>query len=116
MIEEQDDKIADILWNYFAAVRKRWPTAWESIGEEYMLNKTNGFKACMRFLQFAYRKKRKSVGDVVTENDFYDIFHKIKLNDKEFNIDKFKPGSSGESALFNKLMDDSNFREIFQNK
>jgi hypothetical protein len=53
-IEERDLDITDIIWNYFDAVKARWPKGWESPGKGLMLNKTNGFRAFMPFLRPAY--------------------------------------------------------------
>ena len=49
MIEEKDVEITDILWNYFDAVRQKWPEAWRATGQGIILNKTNGFRGLMRF-------------------------------------------------------------------
>ena len=31
MIEDKDLEIADVIWNYFSAVRTRWPAAWDKM-------------------------------------------------------------------------------------
>ena len=54
MIDEQDMAIADVLWNYFDAVRLKWPRAWAATGRGQILNKTNGFRGLMRFRRDAY--------------------------------------------------------------
>jgi DGQHR domain-containing protein len=99
MIDEKDLEIIDIIWNYFDAVRTTWPTAWDSTGRGNILNKTNGFKALMRFLRYAYLWVC-SPGHVPTKNQFLEIFARVTLKDADFNVDNFKPGSSGESELF----------------
>jgi hypothetical protein len=103
MIDDQDLKIADIIWNYFDAVRVKWPEAWSSDGQGIMLNKTNGFKALMRFLREVY-PYITGIGKVPTKTEFSEIiFSKIDLEDKDFTVERFKPGSSGESELYHTL-------------
>ena len=40
------------------------------------------------------------------KEDFDAFFQKVQINDDEFTVDNFKPGSSGESQLFAKLIGD----------
>jgi DGQHR domain-containing protein len=105
-IDEKDLEIASIIWNYFDAVKEKWSTAWEGMGRGNILNKTNGFKAFMRFLRPAYLFLKKP-GDVPSKKEFLEIFERIDLKDAEFTIDKFKPGSTGESELYRTLISKS---------
>lgn len=105
-IDERDLDIADIVSNFFNAVNARWPTAWGIGGEGLILNKTNGFKALMRFLRPAYLSSAWK-NEIVSAEDFGKIFAKIKIKDDEFTIDNFKPGTSGESNLYNTFMEHS---------
>lgn len=102
-LEERDLEIADIIFNYFSAVRARWPSAWEGMGDGAMLNKTNGFKALMRLLRPVYLYLAKA-GDVVNAEKFSTVFRRVNLNDEDFNTDRYKPGTSGETLLFNELL------------
>ena len=102
MIEDKDLEIADVIWNYFSAVRTRWPAAWDNMGRGSMLNKTNGFRGLMRFLRPAYLDLGKP-GQVPTVEQFNRIFGRIQLPDDEFTTVNFVPGTSGEVALFNRL-------------
>lgn len=101
-IQNKDLEITDIIWNYFNSIKKRWPAAWDSKSRGQMLNKTNGFKALMRFLRDAYLYLN-GPGEVPTTDDFLNIFNRINLNDADFDIEKYKPGTSGESSLYNDL-------------
>ncbi|HEX4638685.1 MAG TPA: DGQHR domain-containing protein [Chthoniobacterales bacterium] len=47
-IDEKDAEIAKCLWNYFDAVRLRWPTAWNTDARGVILPRTTGFAALMR--------------------------------------------------------------------
>lgn len=102
MIDEKDNAIIDILWNYFSAVRERWPDAWESTGKGNILNKTNGFRALMRFLRDCYLQLN-GIGIVTPKEKFAEILNIINIDDSEFTSDTYKPGSSGESELYRSL-------------
>ena len=55
MIDKQDVKITNVVWNYFEAIASKWSKAWNSqVGSGMMLNQTNGFKGFMKFLRPAY--------------------------------------------------------------
>lgn len=101
-IDKRDLEIVDVLWNYFDAVRSRWPAAWSSDKPGMMLNRTNGFRALMRFLKPAYLSAVK-VGEVPTKAKFDKIFERINLADEQFDIAAYVPGTSGESALYKAL-------------
>jgi DGQHR domain-containing protein len=102
-IDEQDTKIATILWNYFTAVRERWPGAWDNIQPEMILNRSTGFIALMRFLGDAYNSSDKS-DQVVSIENFKNIFDKVELQDDDFNRQKYIPGSGGQSSLYKDLL------------
>ena len=97
-VEGKDLEIAKVMWNYFDAVRRRWPKAWEYGGRSLILNKTNGFRALMRVFKPAYLFT-SIPGDVASSREFLKLFEKCKLNDDDFNTENFAPGSSGESEL-----------------
>lgn len=101
-IEERDLEIADNLFNYFSAVRARWPTAWEGMSDGAMLNKTNGFKALMRLFRPVYLFLSEP-GGVVEADRFASMFNRVKLKDNDFTTDRYKPGTSGETLLFHEL-------------
>lgn len=105
-LEEKDLDIADILLYYFSAVRQRWPEAWMSSTRGWMLNRTNGFRALMRFLKPAYRSLA-SEGEIPTQEAWLALFLKVTLADSDFTVDNFEPGTSGETKLFKRLLEDS---------
>lgn len=102
-IEERDLQITDVIWNYFDAVRERWPNAWNYLGRGLMLNKTNGFRGLMRFLRPVYLHIA-SPGDIPSKDEFASIFRRIEFDDERFTTDTYLPGSSGESALYRDLL------------
>jgi DGQHR domain-containing protein len=102
-IDERDLDIGAIVSNYFDAVRAKWPEAWNEQGRGMMLNRTNGFRALMRFLRNAYLDVA-APGEVPSTRKFLDrVFSKIDLKDTSFTIDNFVPGTSGEAHLFRVL-------------
>lgn len=105
-VAERDKDIALILYNYFSAVQQRWPNAWTSNARGQVLGKTNGFKALMRFLRYAYQVFLPK-SEVPTQNQFYQIFTKIKLEEKDLTVDNYAPGSGGEAELFYTLLNQS---------
>lgn len=102
-IDGQDAKIARILWNYFTAVEKRWPTAWNSNDRGNILPRTNGFAALMRFFVPAYKSLGKP-DTIVDKTAFLGILSKAKLKDSDFTRDNYVPGTSGQTKLYRDLM------------
>jgi DGQHR domain-containing protein len=102
-LEEKDLEIAEVVFNFFSAVRDRWGKAWTNMGDGAMLSKTNGFRAMMRVLRPAYLHCT-TPGGVVSKDDFARLLASAKIDDAEFNTETFKPGTSGESALFHRLV------------
>lgn len=102
-IEERDLEITDVLWNYFSAVSERWEKAWNYHGNGLMLNKTNGFRALMRYLPRIYLRLGKP-GSVPSKQEFLSVLNNINISSDDFNIDNFKPGTSGESRLYRCLI------------
>jgi len=103
-LEERDLEIADNLFNYFSAVRSRWPSAWNGSGDGAVLNKTNGFRALMRLFRRVYLHLA-SPGEIVEADSFAKMLAMSKLKDGDFTTDRYKPGTSGETLLFNELAD-----------
>jgi DGQHR domain-containing protein len=108
-IQERDAEIALIVRNYFTAVAQRWPTAWELKQPGLILNRTTGYRALMRFLPLAYLSLGRDIA--LPTSEFKGIFNRVKLDDKDFTPERFKPGSSGQSDLYEKLQADTKLQE-----
>lgn len=104
-LKEEDMKIADIVLAYFKAVERRWPTAWSRQTRGYMLSKSGGFKSLMRLLGDAYLAVSRS-SEVPSAEDFLKLFQKSALQDDDFVVTQFLPGSGGESRLFRTLQEE----------
>lgn len=108
-IDERDLEITDVVLNYFEAIRKKWPEAWNYGGSGRMLNKTNGFKALMRLLRPAYLHCVRP-GEVPTVEQFASLFNRSRLTDEDFTVERYKPGTSGETALYQELKEELGLR------
>lgn len=98
-IDARDVDILAVVHNYFSAVARRWPTAWNDRGRGAVLNRTNGVRALLKFLRYAYLKVAVP-GDPVSIDKFYDrVFRSIDLEDAQLVVENFVPGTSGESKL-----------------
>lgn len=107
-VNEDDSQITKIIWSYFAAIKDRWPTAWENKERGNIIKRTNGIKAFMRFLPSIYLSLVKDeIGKHIEKTEFLGILKEIEITDNDFNIDNFPPGSSGESKLYKRLLHDS---------
>jgi len=107
-LEQKDAEITKIILEFFSAVREKWPDSWQDVGKQgNVLPKTNGFKALMRFLRHAYVELADgNFHSTPDRKAFLGLLSQSRLGDADFNITNFPPGTSGESALFNFLMED----------
>ena len=102
-IAGQDLDITNIIFNYFSAVKDRWPDGWDSRDRGLMLNRTNGFRAFMRVLRPLYLSLGEP-GDIISIDKFKKSFYTINVDSSHFNTENYPPGSSGESALRKDLL------------
>ena len=105
-LDDKDAEIARVVWNFFAAVSNRWPDAWKVKQQGNILNRTGGFRALMRLLPIAYLSLA-TPGKVPATSEFDKVFSKIKMKESDFTPDRYKPGSGGESDLYNDLLKQS---------
>ena len=91
----------DVIWNYFAAIKKKWPNAWDDVSNS-LLSKNNCFRALMRYLRDLYPEVRNSKLSV---DDFYKYFEKLEITDEDFNTSKglFPRGDGGMSKFYKYL-------------
>lgn len=102
-IAGQDVDMLQIVYNYFDAVRKKWPAAWDDRGRVAVLSRTNGIRALLRFFRYAYLKVGVP-GDMISAETFYTrVFKPIDLADTDIVVENFVPGTSGEAKLLRVL-------------
>lgn len=102
-LEGRDVDLAELIWNYFDAARRRWPNAWKVQGTGQILPRTNGFRALIRFLRDAYDYLAMP-GEMVSSDQFKSVFDQVDLKEKDFNTDNYPPGTSGETRLYRDLL------------
>ena len=103
-IAERDVTIVAVIFDYFDSIKERWPIAWATNDRGLMLNRTNGFRAFMR-LYLHLLELSECTNGVVPRSFMEEFMRKVTLEDKDFNTENFKPGSSGESNLLSVLRD-----------
>ncbi|ADV84147.1 DGQHR domain-containing protein [Terriglobus saanensis] len=101
-LDDQDSKIAQTIVNYFAAVEAVWPKAWGVKTPGLVLNRTTGYNALMRVLPLLLFKL--GIDEVHSIEDFASFLSLVTLTDDDFNPNIFKPGSSGEAILYQRLL------------
>lgn len=105
-LEGKEVDITEILYNYFLAIEKKWPTSWKDtkrVGN--LLPRSNAFKAFMVYLrEDIYPALVKSdYGRVPTVSEFYKAIKHIQLQDEDFTTRNFAPGSGGQSTFLKML-------------
>lgn len=108
-LANKDGDIAQILLQYFLAIKATWPQAWESRDKGQILARTNGFRAFIRLFKNIYLKEKPSRDEadpVVRAEQFQSYLRKSSLTDADFNSNTFAPGTSGETALYKRLRDE----------
>jgi len=97
--EERDVDMAELIWNYFDAVRLVWPQQWEVGGTGQILPRTNGFRAFIRFFRDAYNHI-SAPGRIPRASEFVALFERVKHLGSQFDTEHYPPGTSGESRLY----------------
>lgn len=98
-VQGRDVDIAELIWNYFEAVKTVWPNDWVVQGTGSILPRTNGYRALMRFFRDAYNHLA-SPGTMITTGEFERIFRNVEDLQGKFTTDYYPPGTSGESRLY----------------
>src|SRR5258708_14160025 len=108
-IDEKDFQIGDVVMNYFSSVKSKWTEAWERNDKGAILSRTNGFRGFARFLRPAYLEV-SNPGQVPPAQAFIELWNKVALSDDEFTTENFDPGTSGESELYNTLVEQTELK------
>ncbi|MXY35186.1 MAG: DGQHR domain-containing protein [Dehalococcoidia bacterium] len=100
-IAESDAVIARNIWNFFDAVDGRWPNSWRNVEPGFILNRTTGFTALMRFLGVLHGEW--GAEGVVESQRYREVLDRVEISEEEFNRDEFLPGTSGINRLLRRL-------------
>jgi DGQHR domain-containing protein len=107
-IAGEDAKIAKVLWEYFSAVKARWPEAWLDRARGAILGRTTGFAALVRLLPAATaRITRESLtknSSLPNKTDYLALLKRVDLDNEEFTAERYLPGSTGEGQLYEDLL------------
>lgn len=105
-LAEKEAYIAKIIYNYFSAIKNKWPSAWDNVSETgNLLPKANSFNAFMRYFRthgYKYACKEQ-YGEVPSIERFSELFAEIDMKDEDFNRVNLPPGSGGATALYKVL-------------
>lgn len=103
-IDDKDEDIAFIVYEYFHAIKMKWPESWNDLETKgNILPRSNAFKAFMKFLHYIYQK---NIGKILNRCDFILLFQNSSLIDTQIISDQFPHGSGGESMFYKKLVED----------
>ncbi|MDR7118366.1 DGQHR domain-containing protein [Caulobacter sp. BE254] len=103
-LDERDEDIYSAIDTYFDAVRERWPKAWQADGRGYVLPRTNGYLALMRFFRDSWLYW-STPGKQVSKDQHLQLLRRVALTDDQITTEMFLPGTSGEAALYKALRD-----------
>lgn len=107
-INEEDVKIAKVIWNYFEAIKRKWPMAWGNL--DFILTKSTGVIAFMRFLKDLV--ELLGMEKIITVDDFEGILNKIEIKDTELVNSVYQSGGVGQSALYKALINSIKNSEV----
>jgi DGQHR domain-containing protein len=99
-INEEDVKIAKLIWNYFESVKKKWSLAWGK--SDYILTKSTGIIALMRFLKDLV--ELLGIEKVISIEEFDGILNKIDITDEKLINQNYQAGGVGQAALYKDLI------------
>lgn len=105
-VDEKDEYIAKLLWNYFTAVEKKWSKAWNDNSK--ILSKSTGVIALMRFLKDVVLEL--GVERMIQVYEFEQIFKPIRIKDDDFTNVRYISGGVGQSALYNDLKQEAHLK------
>lgn len=103
-IDNRDEDISMVLWNFFTAAAEKWTTAWNTTKPGFILNRGAGFAAFLRAFADLY-VFTDTVGTVPSVAFFRSYLEKVTLTNDDFNSERYLPGTGGESALYRDLIE-----------
>ncbi len=107
-IDENDAQITMVLWEYFSAIKERWPTAWLDRSKGAILGRSTGFAALLRILpEIVVRITARPLDQdtsIIDKDEYLALLRLIDINDEDFVSTTYLPGSSGEGQLFTEML------------
>lgn len=115
--ERKDAEILDVIWNYFMAVKNKWPHAWNDISNS-LLPKNNCFRALIKFLRDNYQLLiNEKNGGIPSVEEFGKLFKNFEILDADFDSSKgiFPRGDGGMSKFYKYLSKQISYDELRNN-
>ncbi|MBU0477761.1 DGQHR domain-containing protein [bacterium] len=102
--KNRDTDIKNIISNYFNAIKKIFPEAWENKNKQYILTKTTGFNGFMNFLILLVRLASDSKKEL---SEHYFMNYITRINDKFdlFTSENYPSGAVGQNKIRDTLKD-----------
>lgn len=101
-IDNDDELITLVLWNYFTAVAHRWPKSWKTNAQGNILNKSTGLIALFRFLKDVFLQFNHNYN--IEADKYLEVLNRVEIDDDGFSPEIFLPGSIGQSKLYKELL------------
>lgn len=116
-LDDREVDITEIVYNYFKAVERKWPTAWrekDRVGN--LLPRSNAFKALMEYLRDDLYKKitNGNYGKIPSVEDFYAGLAHVDATDGDFTKRNFAPGGGGQALFLKMLKGDVSIFELLE--
>jgi len=105
-IDDNEGVIAGVLYNWFTAIRLKWPNSWDALEKTgNLLPKSNAFKAFMKYLRVDILphfilNDQLIIPEIINLQKYLD---NANISDRDFTIQNFAPGSGGESKFLQLL-------------
>lgn len=115
--KDGDLKIYQIIFNYFQAVKEKWPNAWNAKQRKgNLLPKSNAFRALMKYLKndVYLDLVNNDIGRIPTIEEFSVKFNHVQLTDDDFTAKNFAPGSGGQSAFYKVLTGELDASDLYE--
>lgn len=114
-IDEKDEEIYRVMFNYFTAVSERWGDAWANPTRAgNVLAKANAYRALMRYLRDVYLSIVGSeIGTVPTKDQFLDKLRDVKIDSDDFTKRNFVPGGGGQTKFYQLLTNKITKEDLF---
>ncbi|MCZ8294173.1 MAG: DGQHR domain-containing protein [Hylemonella sp.] len=109
--------ITEILYNYFKAIEKKWPSSWSEIDRVgNILPRSNAFKAFMVYLREDIYPTLADgdYGRIPSINEFLKSLRHIELEDEDFTTRNFAPGSGGQSTFLKMLRGEISLEDMLE--
>jgi DGQHR domain-containing protein len=117
-IQRREVDITEILYNYFTAIRAKWPHSWDAYDVTgNLLPRSSAFKAFMKYLRedVYLDAVGSNIGSVPDRDVFAIYFDDLDIEDSDFTRQNFVPGSGGQSMFLKMLRRDITLDDMVEN-